>query len=145
MLTVIINLDVLTRTGEKNIEWLRSLFLDRWLDYNLSSHCRISKQRGVEEMVGATVTGPIKPKARLLEAGLSRLAEPFSLAVNCSLASGVEKFLVVITQPRVSYACASWPPRQLSLFQAEASSLALAPSELAVGSRRCAPAQVLEC
>ena len=44
--------DVLTRTGEKNIEWLRSLFLDKWLDYNLSTHWRISQLRGVEEMPG---------------------------------------------------------------------------------------------
>ena len=52
MLTLIINQDVLTRTGEKNIEWLRSLFLDKWLDYSLSSHWRISQLRGVEEMLG---------------------------------------------------------------------------------------------
>lgn len=52
MLTLIINQDVLTRTGEKNVEWLRSLFLDHWLDYNLSSHWRISKERSVEEMLG---------------------------------------------------------------------------------------------
>jgi hypothetical protein len=52
MLTMIINLDVLTRTGEENIEWLRSLFLDKWLDYSLSTHWRISKLRGVEEMLG---------------------------------------------------------------------------------------------
>ncbi len=43
---------MLSRTSEKNIEWLRSLFLDKWLDYNLSTHWRISQLRGVEEMLG---------------------------------------------------------------------------------------------
>jgi len=52
LLTLIINQDVLTRSGVENVEWLRSLFLDKWLDYNLSTHWRISKLKGVEEMLG---------------------------------------------------------------------------------------------
>jgi len=51
MLTLILDREVLTRTPEENVEWLRSLFLDTWLNFNLSPRWRISQMRGVEELV----------------------------------------------------------------------------------------------
>ncbi len=50
-LTLTIERELLTSAPEKNIEWLRSLFLDNWLNYGLSPPgLRISKSRGVEEL-----------------------------------------------------------------------------------------------
>src|SRR5438876_11720029 len=97
MVTLIINQDVLTRTGEKNIEWLRSLFLDRWLGYNLSSHWRIPK-------LGGMLTG-YSALRRTVDARPASItgstAQTRTASRTCRTDDWTSNFLVLFTGSRV--------------------------------------------